>query len=595
MGRLSDQQQVGAQVRTSQWGGVRAAACCVALAVGWACALLGQSAVAQVLPVPPVSPQDAQERRRAEERDGQLRERLQPLREAEPGAIDGPLNARLPEAESPCFVIDHVELNGDGHDQFAWVLDHLAGPDGLDGPQGRCLGSAGVLLVVQRAQNALVQRGFVTSRALVAPQELGAGRLVITLVPGRIRRVVFDDPVPGRANAANALPARAGDLLNLRDIEQALENFKRVPTVEADIRIEPAPEPGLSDLHIRWTQGLPVRLSLTLDDAGSKGTGRYQTSASLSLDNPLALNDLFYIGIQGDLGGGDPGRRGTSGRSLHYSVPFGHYLLALDLGRNGYHQSVAGASQDYTYRGTSESQGVTLTRLLHRGADHKTSVQFQFFARQSRNFIDDTEIEVQRRRVGGWQLGVGHRAHLGAGTLDLNLSHRRGTGAFNALRAPEEAFDEGTSRFVLWQADARWQWPFRWGDQPLRYSGQWRAQINRTPLSPQERFAIGGRHTVRGFDGESSLSADRGWLLRQEVAVPLADSGQAFFIGLDHGQVDGPSADRLVGTRLTGAVLGMRGNVSALQYEWFAGWPLHRPDGFRTENTALGFLLSADF
>ncbi len=564
----------------------------MAVVVAWASAVPGQGALAQV---PPLSPQDAQERRRALERDEQLRERLQSPREAQPDTLDVPRDVRLPEAESPCFVVDRVELSGEQHDRFAWVLDQLAGADRLDPPQGRCLGAAGVALVVQRAQSALVERGFVTSRALVGPQELGQGLLVITVVPGRIRRVVFDEPVSGRAQAANALPARAGDLLNLRDIEQALENFKRVPTVEADIRIEPADEPGLSDLHIRWAQAMPVRLSLTLDDSGSRSTGRYQTSASLSLDNPFALNDLFYIGVQGDLGGGDPGRRGTSGRSLHYSVPVGHHLLALDLGRNGYHQSVAGAAQDYTYRGTSESQSVTFTRLLHRGADHKTSLQFQLFARQSRNFIDDTEIEVQRRRVGGWQLGVGHRAHLGAGTLDLNLSHRRGTGAFNAQRAPEEAFGEGTSRFVLWQADARWQWPFRWGEQPLRYSGQWRAQINRTPLSPQERFAIGGRHTVRGFDGESSLSADRGWLLRQEVAVPLADSGQAFFIGLDHGQVDGPSADRLVGTRLTGAALGMRGAVSALQYEWFAGWPLHRPDGFRTENTALGFLLSADF
>lgn len=33
---------------------------------------------------------------------------------------------------------------------------------------------------------------------------------------------------------------KSGALLNIRDMEQGLENFKRVPTVEADFKIQPA-------------------------------------------------------------------------------------------------------------------------------------------------------------------------------------------------------------------------------------------------------------------------------------------------------------------------------------------------------------------
>ena len=39
------------------------------------------------------------------------------------------------------------------------------------------------------------------------------------------------------------------------------------------------------------------------------------------------------------------------------------------------------------------------------------------------------------------------------------------------------------------------------------YQGSWRAQWNRTVLIAQDRFAIGGRYTVRGFDGESAMQA----------------------------------------------------------------------------------------
>ncbi|KAG1253636.1 hypothetical protein G6F66_015093 [Rhizopus arrhizus] len=44
--------------------------------------------------------------------------------------------------------------------------------------------------------------------------------------------------------------------------------------------------------------------------------------------------------------------------------------------------------------------------------------------------------------MAGWELGLGHRHFIGKATLDVNLAYRKGTGAFNALRAPEEAFGE---------------------------------------------------------------------------------------------------------------------------------------------------------
>lgn len=36
------------------------------------------------------------------------------------------------------------------------------------------------------------------------------------------------------------MPAREGELLDLRDIEQGLENLQRVPTVQAEMAIVPA-------------------------------------------------------------------------------------------------------------------------------------------------------------------------------------------------------------------------------------------------------------------------------------------------------------------------------------------------------------------
>lgn len=559
-----------------------------------------------------VLPDPSQEQRRQLDRERVERERLQISPDVR---LPGPATAapsRLPQGEVPCFVLQDIRLQGDASQSFQWVLDAVSGPQGHDEPRQQCLGAQGLAVVVQRAQDALIARGFVTSRILAEPQDFQSGHLRLTLLPGRIHAIRFAPGSSARATAWNAVPAQPGDILNLRDVEQALENFKRVPSAEADIQIEPAEVPGTSDLVIGWKQSMPFRMSLTLDDSGSKATGKNQGSATFSFDDVWTLNDLFYVtwnqglggilrhkALRGDADNGPPGGqdspRGTQGHTIYYAIPYGYWLLSATHSQNSYYQSVAGANQSIVYSGTSANTELKLARLVYRDQSRKTTASLRAFQRRSNNFIDDTEVEVQRRVVGGWELALGHKEFLGNATAEANLAYKHGTGAFDALPAPEEAFGEGSSRFVLVSADVGLNAPFSIAGQSLRYSGNWRAQWNRSPLTPQDRFAIGGRYTVRGFDGESSLSAERGWLLRQDVSLALGQSGQEIYIGLDHGEVGGPSANTLVGRRLTGAVVGLRGSVKGLNYEFFAGQPVRQPAGFKTAGTTAGFSLVWSF
>lgn len=531
----------------------------------------------------------AQELLRQQERERALRER----QETSPDVRrppSTPEQERLPAAETPCFVIREVALKSDAS-QFAWAL---AAADPADDPAtGRCLGSAGINLVMRRIQNAVIERGYVTTRVLAEAQDLQTGALTLTIIPGRVRAIRFSPASDARANAINAVPIKPGDLLNLRDIEQALENFKRVPTVEADIEIVPGEQVGDSDLVITWKQAFPLRLTLSADDGGLKTTGKYQGSVTISADNPLGLNDLFYASFNHDLDGG--GERGTRGYTAHYALPWDYWLLGATASGNRYHQTVAGASQRYDYSGTSTNSEVKLARLIYRDATTKTSVSLRGYLTDSSNFIDDAEVEVQHRRMAGWEAALEHRAFVAQATVDVKLAFRRGTGAFAALPAPEEDFGEGTARPIIVSAEGSLVAPFKLGGQSLRYSANWRAQWNRSPLVPQDRFSIGGRYTVRGFDGESVLMAERGWLIRNDVGIAIGENGHELYAGIDYGEVAGRSAELLVGTRLAGAVIGVRGAYRGFNYDVFAGRPLSKPQGFETTDVAAGFNLSLSF
>lgn len=546
---------------------------------------------------------DAAEQRRAEERSNELRRQLEPAPAVRPESAvtaSPPTALRLPLSESPCFVIRQLSLDGNDAAQFGWLLDAASGPSEDEHPLRKCLGATGIDVVAQRMQAVLQSRGYVTSRVLLQPQDLSSGNLALTVLAGRIHAVRYTDPVDPRAGSLNAMPVRPGDILNTRDIEQALENFKRVPGVQASIDIAATSHPGQSDLLISYKAGSPFRFSLSVDDSGTRATGKYQAAATLSYDNWWTLNDLFYVSASHDLAAANRDGQGTRGATIHYSLPLGYWTLGVTAGTNRYHQTVAGASQNYVYSGTSDTAEARLSRVLWRGTSGKTTASLRAFARESSNFIDDTEVQVQHRRVGGWELSVGHRQYVGNSTIDASLAYRRGTGAFGSLPSPEEAFGEGTSRFALLAADASASVPFSMGAQPLRYTAAWRAQSNRTPLTPQDRFAIGGRYTVRGFDGESSLVAERGWLVRNEVAMPLGDAAHELYAGVDVGAVGGPAAATLVGSRLAGAVLGLRGSMdapggSAISYDVFIGAPLHKPAGFTTSRITTGFNLNASF
>ena len=115
------------------------------------------------------------------------------------------------------------------------------------------------------------------------------------------------------------------------------DSYKRVPTAEADIQITPSEgkdtQPGDSDLVVTWKQAFPLRLTLTADNSGTQATGKLQGSATLSADNLLGLQDLFYITFSHDLNSSTYAY-GTQGNSVYYGIPLALIHISIDLTEN---------------------------------------------------------------------------------------------------------------------------------------------------------------------------------------------------------------------------------------------------------------------
>ena len=528
---------------------------------------------------------------RQQEHDKALQETLTP---ASPDIrlllpIDSLGEMQFPQ-EPLCFNIQKVNLVE--RDKLAWFvpLKKLA-----QQAEQRCLGAEGINLLMSAIQDRLISYGYITTRVVAPEQDLNEGELKLLLVEGKIRDVHYAPESDKYAQLYTAMPAHAGQTLNLRDIEQGLENLQRLPTVSAQMELVPGDKPGESDIVISRKQSKMWRLGLSVDDSGTKSTGRDQGGVTLYLDNLLSLSDAFYVTGGRDLSG--KSKYGSRNFLFSYSVPFGYWLFSASLSGNKYHQTVAGQLVDYKYSGRSRNANFQLSRVIHRNESQKTTLNYGITLKQSHNYIDDNEIEIQRRKTTYWQLGLQHRHYVNDMVFDAGVSFQKGVRWFNAQKAPEEYDREAniTPLAEIISVNFSSNIPFTLGSQQFRYRLDYQGQYTRKGnLTSPDQFSIGGRWSVRGFDGELTLKADRGWYVRNELSwqAPLNHEP---YLGFDTGEVSGAKSEYLLGRHLTGSVVGVRGSNFGMYYDLFAGMPVRKPKGFKTNPMTLGFSLNWSF
>jgi len=568
--------------------------------------LASPAVIAQALPPGQVATTAAEQQQLTRQQQ-EARERAQ-VTEA-PGVRAqeiAPLAYPVLPSETPCFRIDQFVLEvpsdlPDGvqaqgasalpQDPFAFArtwLDHY---------QGACVGRQGLDLLVKGVSQAVLSRRYVTTRVLLPQQDLSSGTLRLALIPGVIGELRFAD-ADTRGTWKTAFPARSGDLLNLRDLEQGLEQMKRVASQDADMQVVPTAVPGVSDVVITVKRAKPWTVVASVDNSGTEATGKWLGNLSVGIDNPLGLNDLFNVGYMQDLGFGNR-TRGTHGWNGFYSAPWGYWTGTLSAYSNTYYQQIAGVNQTFISSGNSQTVDMKLQRVIRRSQNDVLGLQFRLSRRFGQSFIEDTEIPQQRRNNTLVEAGFTDRHYFGAAQFDGSLVFRQGIGGFGAQPDTLAVNGGPTWRYSMVVADANLAAPFRLGNQSLRYVTTFRGQYTGNHLYSSDMMTIGSRYTVRGFDGEMLLAGDSGFYWRNELQAPIANTGLALYAGLDYGRVFGPSTAGLVGTKLAGAVLGLRGGFGSrfgrLSYDLFAGMPVYKPATFHTAGVTGGLQVTYQY
>lgn len=281
---------------------------------------VAQSGIAQG--IPGQVDRDAQ-RLQERERERQ-REREENFRQSQqrPPAPDPVSPAVTPMRETGgCATIREVSIQGMARyapDDFAASIAKL---------KGDCVSIADIDAALRSITNRYIGDGYVTSRAVLAPQDLGDGILEILVIEGQLEKIV-SEPSAGRrgysrGELASAFPGLRDELLNLRDLDQGVDQLARLGSAEPEIDIAPAELPGASTVIVhRKRIDAPLRGSIFFNNDGPASTGRIQSTAALEVDSPLGLGDVLSLYYSRTIGAKQD--RGSNGYGALFSLGYVH-------------------------------------------------------------------------------------------------------------------------------------------------------------------------------------------------------------------------------------------------------------------------------
>ncbi|MGC0858018.1 ShlB/FhaC/HecB family hemolysin secretion/activation protein [Pantoea agglomerans] len=471
-------------------------------------------------------------------------------------------------ASGPCFEINQISL------QQASLIT----PDTqkrLVAPYiNQCLSLDRINQLVRAISEWYVQRGYITSRAFLTEQNLSHGTLNITVLEGKLEAIHLQGASARQLNMA--FPTRAGRILNLRDIEQGMEQINRLRTTPVQIEIIPSTQPGYSIVNLTSTPEFPLTLGLNMDNSGQRSTGVGQLSGSLVGNDLLGVADRWFV--SGGRSSAFSDWRDAQNFQAGVSVPYGYGLLDYSYSWSNYHSRFNANSFDWYSNGDNISNRLSGSWVLFRNGEIKTGVQLGLNHYVSHNWLNETLLESSSRKLTSLQIGFNHTQKIAGGVATLNPMLSRGMPWFDAESDKGKSDDFPKAEFRKWSVSSSYQRPVT---QKMWWLSSFYAQWSPDRLYGSERLTIGGENSVRGYK-EQYLSGDVGGYLRNELNYSLftlpAIGEVSTTLALDGGWLQSDKQDRYAAGTLWGSSLGLGTRNAHVSTQLSLGIPVSYPN-----------------
>lgn len=473
--------------------------------------------------------------------------------------------------EPPCWRVSGLQLTGNrllSDEALRQAITPLLKP---------CLSPGQINRILARLTRLYSDAGYVASRPLLLAPPTHGQPLELAIEEGFVEAIELagqDLPV----SLAAAFPAMIGQPLELRKLEQGLDQLNRLRSVDLAADIVPGALPGGSKIILRSLQRLPRwHVNAGLDNGGSSSTGQNRLSLNGGLDNPLERNDtLNFYSLRSHLSGPS----GSLALGVHYSIPYGPWNFSASANHFRYRSMAEGLVAPIKTSGSSTLLSYSLDRVLWRDQRRLLSATLRLDDKRNAAYLLSQRIAVQSPRYQSIEAGL-NGLWLGDATWSAFAGYSRGLGGWsgNDGRRYKDP-DAQSARYGKWRASLSRAESYTWAGLRWTLASSWAGQYSADRMPSTEALALANTAAVRGFHGQPADTGN-GLAWRNTLYLPFAlDGGLRLTpsLGVDAGWADNrgrartgtrtqPSrGDRLLGASL-GASLEHRHGSLAVDYQ----------------------------
>ena len=364
-----------------------------------------------------------------------------------------------------------------------------------------------------------VNRGYITSGAVIPSQTVTDQVLTIRIVEGTLSRVDVEGAQWFRPSwFQSRLALSAGPPVNVNAVQERLQLFQqdpRVASVNAELR--PGLTRGDSTLHLKVADRQPWHTTLEFNNYQSPTVGAEQGLVTLENRNVFGIGDTFSAQYGRSLGV-DPIV------NVRYAVP----VTARDLTVSTYYRKFDFVVKDDAFRvldirNKAEIIGLALRQPVYHTAQDEVAVgltgeheinkttslgqPFPFVAGAPSGTFRISALRLSQEwthRTSEAVLALFSRFSMGIGVL----------GATSSDSTPQSA----DGRFFSWLGEAQYVRQLPW--HRIQLLAKTTFQFSNDHLFPLEQIVLGGRNTVRGYR-EYTFVRDNAFIGNLEVRIPV--------------------------------------------------------------------------
>jgi hemolysin activation/secretion protein len=275
-------------------------------------------------------------------------------------------------------------------------------------------------------------KGYVSSNPAIDFSEIDNEILMINIVEGKIDNFEFDSQKKNnkKSELFMAFPLLKNEILNIRDIEQGLEQINRLKSNNATMNILPSEKEGKLIVSIINNQSKKNEIFLGLNNNGTEDN-RYKATTGLDFDNIFHLNDNICF----DYSRGYKDNEDFYNRNYSASlgIPFGYWNIDASYNNSTYLITKSNVKSN----GETFNTKITIKRMLFRNKIYKLNSGTSLEQKNTKNYMNNEKLYYGSRILTPMELFLENTFYLNKGAMFFRFSYYEGLDFWDAQKDDE--------------------------------------------------------------------------------------------------------------------------------------------------------------